>query len=242
MAIRKVRERDIEVKAKALEEIKQLEESMSTQLTVPSTLPPVVRVIMRSDEMALAIGEYRELQKTLDKSMPDQIMDIQGKEFRKKGYWRAVRTAFGLSVESRTPEDQERIVTDDDWGYRVTYRATSPSGNYADGDGCCMASEKNKGRMTATEHNVRSHCHTRAFNRAVSNLVGFGEVSAEEIEDSDRHAEQQPQRQIQQAATTEQKPVAQSDGLKFGNGVPKSDKQLSHAQLELQAIVENHIK
>src|SRR4030095_12800018 len=67
-------------------------------------------------------------------------------------------------------------------------------------------------------------------------------VSAEEIEDSDRHAEQQPQRQIQQAATTEQKPVAQSDGLKFGNGVPKSDKQLSHAQLELQAIVENHIK
>src|SRR4030095_1989639 len=202
MAIRKVRERDIEVKAKALEEIKQLEESMSTQLTVPSTLPPVVRVIMRSDEMALAIGEYRELQKTLDKSMPDQIMDIQGKEFRKKGYWRAVRTAFGLSVESRTPEDQERIVTDDDWGYRVTYRATSPSGNYADGDGCCMASEKNKGRMTATEHNVRSHCHTRAFNRAVSNLVGFGEVSAEEIEDSDRHPEQ---RQAEAAVQHEEK-------------------------------------
>jgi hypothetical protein len=34
----------------------------------------------------------------------------------------------------------------------------------------------------ATDHNVRSHAHTRAFNRAVSNLVGFGEVSAEEVE------------------------------------------------------------
>jgi hypothetical protein len=34
----------------------------------------------------------------------------------------------------------------------------------------------------ATEHNIRSHAHTRAFNRAVSNLVGFGEVSAEEVE------------------------------------------------------------
>jgi hypothetical protein len=33
----------------------------------------------------------------------------------------------------------------------------------------------------ATEHNVRSHAHTRAFNRAVSNLCGFGEVSAEEM-------------------------------------------------------------
>lgn len=34
----------------------------------------------------------------------------------------------------------------------------------------------------ATEHNVRGHAHTRAFNRAVSNLVGFGEVSAEEAD------------------------------------------------------------
>jgi hypothetical protein len=39
--------------------------------------------------------------------------------------------------------------------------------------------------MRATEHNVRSHAHTRAFNRAVSNLVGFGEVSAEEVEPDD---------------------------------------------------------
>jgi len=36
-------------------------------------------------------------------------------------------------------------------------------------------------RSQATIHNVRAHAHTRAFNRAVSNLVGFGEVSAEEI-------------------------------------------------------------
>jgi hypothetical protein len=33
----------------------------------------------------------------------------------------------------------------------------------------------------ASHHNVRGHAHTRAFNRAVSNLVGFGEVSADEM-------------------------------------------------------------
>src|SRR5262245_14225214 len=33
----------------------------------------------------------------------------------------------------------------------------------------------------ATEHNVRAHAHTRAFNRSVSNLIGFGEVSAEAV-------------------------------------------------------------
>jgi len=51
----------------------------------------------------------------------------------------------------------------------------------------------------ATEHNVRGHAHTRAFNRAVSNLVGFGEVSAEEAGDDDlggdHHGEAQQARQ-----------------------------------------------
>jgi hypothetical protein len=37
-----------------------------------------------------------------------------------------------------------------------------------------------KGRKN-TLHNTRSTAETRAFNRAVSNLVGGGEVSAEEV-------------------------------------------------------------
>lgn len=40
--------------------------------------------------------------------------------------------------------------------------------------------------LEATEHNIRSHAHTRAFNRAVSNLCGFGEVSADEIRDPEQ--------------------------------------------------------
>ena len=50
-----------------------------------------------------------------------------------------------------------------------------------DGDGSCFASEKTGGRLRATEHNVRAHAHTRAQNRAISGLVGFGEVSADEM-------------------------------------------------------------
>jgi hypothetical protein len=44
----------------------------------------------------------------------------------------------------------------------------------------------------ATEHNVRGHASTRAFNRAVSDLVGFGEVSAEEVERDDDHGHDAP--------------------------------------------------
>ena len=46
-----------------------------------------------------ALTAYRELQHALDAAMPDQIIRLDGKPFRKKGYWRAVSVAFHLTVE-----------------------------------------------------------------------------------------------------------------------------------------------
>jgi hypothetical protein len=181
-------------------------------------------------QMAAALIAYKELQTALDKSMPDQIMELDGRPFRKKGYWRAIAVAFNLTVE---PIDDHREVQGtfadgrDNFGYIVTYRASAPSGRAAVGDGVCFAVEKARkfrcphlekpntaSKRTihfpaevcpdfdpafhwktlpsqATEHNVRTHAHTRAFNRAVSNLVGFGEVSAEEV-DRDEIAQNGP--------------------------------------------------
>lgn len=173
-------------------------------------------------QMAQAMTAYRELQEALDRSMPDQIMAIGDRRFRKKGYWRALAVAFNLTVE---PVDERRDVQGsfadghDNFGWVVTYRATAPNGRSQCGDGTCYAVEKagkfrcphpepgRPGRSLhfphescpdfdpsfawrklpreATEHNVRAHAHTRAYNRAVSNLVGFGEVSAEEADTSE---------------------------------------------------------
>lgn len=138
-------------------------------------------------EMARALTAYRELQTALDTAMPDQIIQLDDRPFRKKGYWRAVAVAFNLSVEL---VDEHRHIFGalpaggDNYAYLVTYRASTETGRGETGDGACTAGEKSVGRMRATEHNVRSHAHTRAFNRAVSNLVGFGEVSAEEVEET----------------------------------------------------------
>lgn len=140
-----------------------------------------------AEEFARDFETYRAIQATIDKCMPDSIMDIKGKPFRKKSYWRAVATAFNVTVEPASDEYFEigDITTNDyDWGYRINYKASTPSGRVAYGDGTCMASEKRRkdGSMVdATHHNVRGHANTRAINRAVSNLVGFGEVSAEEM-------------------------------------------------------------
>ena len=143
--------------------------------------------IFRGAHMVKALSDYRELQKALDEAMPEQLMTLDGRPFRKKGYWRAIAVAFNLTVEP-VPASEERTSIgslpngDENYLYVVTYRAAAPSGRSATGDGACAAAEKQRGRMAASEHNVRSHAHTRAFNRSVSNLVGFGEVSAEEVE------------------------------------------------------------
>lgn len=182
-----------------------------------------------ADLMIQALDAYRGLQVRLDKSMPDQIMDLDGKKFRKKGYWRAVALAFNLTVEPVSERREESGSFKDgrpNTGWVVTYRATHPSGRSQTGDGACFAIEKARrfkcphpqpgnARRTvhfphntcpdfdpdfswralpaeATEHNVRSHAHTRAYNRAVSNLVGFGEVSAEEVERDEHGSHEAP--------------------------------------------------
>jgi hypothetical protein len=174
-------------------------ESETTTALVPSVPVATPLPVFTGPEMNRALTAYRELQKALDQSMPDQIMELDGKPFRKKGYWRAIAVAFNLSVE---PIEESREVHGqfedgrDNFGYVVTYKASTQTGRSATGDGSCFAVEKAKRAGDAnpweslpkqsTEHNVRSHAHTRAFNRAVSNLVGFGEVSAEEV-DRDTH-------------------------------------------------------
>src|SRR5262245_56155976 len=154
----------------------------------PSPLPAFTGA-----QMARALAAYRELQAALDASMPDQIMNLDGKPFRRKQYWRAVAVASNTSVE--LVEERREVFGDPgNYVWIVVYKASTPTGRTAIGDGICSASEKSVGRMRATEHNVRSHAHTRAFNRAVSNLVGFGEVSAEELEDAPKTQPMQPRR------------------------------------------------
>lgn len=191
----------------------------STALVPAAQQALAVMPVFSGSQMADALVAYKALQGALDKAMPDQIMSLDGKPFRKKGYWRGIATAFNLTVE---PIDEKREVANsfedgrDNFGYLVTYRATAPNGRSITGDGSCFAVEKarrfkcphphpsREGKTEhwpaencpdfdpnfswrslpaqATEHNVRSHAHTRAFNRAVSNLVAFGEVSAEEVD------------------------------------------------------------
>lgn len=165
----------------------------------------------RLQEMDRELREYKALQTMLDKALPDAIMVIQRQQFRKKKYWRAVAKHFGLSAEVVNEERFELPPGGPypswlAWGVSIRVRVTAPNGQFQEANGACAAYEKlvtkkdwkvrppkviyKDGRPVvdevktadnATYHNIAGHALTRAKNRAIADLVGFGEVSAEEM-------------------------------------------------------------
>jgi hypothetical protein len=111
------------------------------------------------------------------------------KRFKKKSAWRKLALAFDLDVEIL-----EVVVDRDEAGNpiraRAKARATTPSGRHQDGDGYCSITEsrfvhtdpeKQAQRRERAENDLPATATTRAKNRAISDLLGTGEVSAEEM-------------------------------------------------------------
>jgi hypothetical protein len=139
---------------------------------------PIVTPAVTPQEAKDAWNKYLDLKKEIiDDS---DVQKIQGKDFLKKSYWRKVERFFNLKLECLKEERiiKERKNGTENIAYLALYRAIAPNGSFCDGDGFCETWEKNRFN---NEHNVRATAHTRAKNRAISDLVGGGEVSAEEI-------------------------------------------------------------
>lgn len=112
----------------------------------------------------------------------NDIALINNKPFVKKTGWSKYALACNLSTEVKDEKVEER---DGKRIYHFTYRAIHlPTGRYAEAVG--SASEAEKKTWNHPEHDVRSLAQTRAFNRCISNLVGGGELSAEEMKGTDK--------------------------------------------------------
>lgn len=109
----------------------------------------------------------------------------RGKSFVKKSGWRKIAKAFGLSTEivrQKIERNEEGMPI----RASVIVRALhGPTGQYADGDGHCSYSEDrfsgSRGNTSKLENDLTATATTRAKNRAISDLVGMGDVSAEEV-------------------------------------------------------------
>lgn len=138
-------------------------------------------IVMPAVTPQQAIESWEKYQALKEKvKTKDDIQTISDKEFLKKSYWRKIARFFNLSVEVV----EERYDRDGDLHiFHFKARATAPNGAFVDGVGSCDSSEKG---LAKSIHNTRTIAETRAWNRAVSNLVGGGEVSAEEVGEDEK--------------------------------------------------------
>lgn len=112
---------------------------------------------------------------------PNDVVVEGARTFKKKSAWRKLQKAFRISTRIL-----KTAVTDIDAAgtvvtvATVVVEASAPWNQTAEAVGACGSDEETE-RRTITLADMVATAETRATNRAVSNLIAAGEVSAEEI-------------------------------------------------------------
>lgn len=136
-----------------------------------------------ADDARTAMTAYQELCKAILTS--DDMQRVGDREFVKRAGFQKLAAAYGVSTEivSLNVETSKDTDGDELMVARAVVRATHPTGRHAEGDGACSSHEKRFRRgAEKIDHDLPATAVTRATNRAISNLVAFGTVSAEEAE------------------------------------------------------------
>lgn len=156
------------------------------------------------DKIKEGIQAFDKVKKEILSS--SDVQKISGDNHITKSGWRKIATAFNVSVEV---VESQRIFESGVIKYKVTAKAVAPNGKTVTGMGMCASNESNhmetlddvvepdkerddiikvdgkwrrlKKPNEVNEHNIMATAETRAKNRAISDLVGGGEVSAEEM-------------------------------------------------------------
>ncbi len=111
---------------------------------------------------------------------------VKKKDLEKKSGWQKLARAFNANTQivdrelQRTSTGRVREAY-----YRI--KATLPNGRTVESDALC--SRKEKGKENASDHTIMSTAKTRATNRAIAELIGAGEVSAEEMKADNKPVE-----------------------------------------------------
>lgn len=169
------------------------------------------------DRIADAFKEYQRVCETiLDAS---DYQSYEGKPRKKKSAWRKLATAFNVSTEIMSKEvlrpNGRNVVMAE-----IRVRASTVGGRQAEALGSCDVNEKccasargqkchkaawknhyccengcdGRKHWSHPDHDIISTAQTRATNRAIADLIGCGEVSAEElVDDSPNPSQKAPQ-------------------------------------------------
>jgi hypothetical protein len=137
----------------------------------PTVVKPAVSPREAKENWSLFQNLKRELLDTSDYAR------IQKKKYICKSGFRKLAVAFNISDEILAEERTER--EDGSFFWRIKAKATAPNGRTSIGVAICDSRER---KFAHVEHDVYATAHTRAKNRAISDLVAGGVVSAEEMQ------------------------------------------------------------
>lgn len=165
---------------------------------------------------------------------PNDIQREGDREFKKKSAWRKLGRFFGVSteivkIESGWEWDEEEQVRH--FVARVIVRGTAPWGQSVEAVGLCSTRElrfysrgqPNPVARAKAEHDCEATAATRATNRAISDLIAAGEVSAEEIE---HEGEPRPSREEMESAER-RRANGQTYGSQKTDARPATQKQMN---------------
>lgn len=131
-------------------------------------------------ELCKGILDDSDYQKIIIKEKDPETGDYVPveREFKKKSAWQKLGRAF--NVDTRIVE-KEFIRTKTGRINEAYYcvRASLPNGRSVESDALCSRSEKGKAKVS--DHTIMATAKTRATNRAISELIGAGEVSSDEM-------------------------------------------------------------
>ena len=125
--------------------------------------------------------DYQELCRRLLDESDYQVYQQNGesKKFPKKSAFFKLGRAFNVNTEIVKKEEYRHPKTHRIIDVDYTVKATLPNGRSVVANGSCDKYEKGKSNSSA--HDLRATAETRATNRAISKLIGAGEVSYEEV-------------------------------------------------------------
>jgi hypothetical protein len=144
--------------------------------------------MLGAGDAAAAMSAYQELCAAV--LTPADWIGAPGEpdSFVRRSGWDKLATFYGASVVLLGETKLERDADGRLLRASARARATDPrTGRVRDGGGACGRDEPrfatSRGRQKI-EHDLPASAETRATNRAIANLVGFGAVSAEEVDGS----------------------------------------------------------
>ena len=127
-----------------------------------------------------ALEEWNAYQEITEKMLDESdYQPIKGKMYKKKSAWRKYARAFNINTEIMEKEIIKSEKTGAVKEASFVVRASLPTGRYADGWGNCSRGERG---FSHPNHDIPSTAMTRATNRAIADLIGAGEVTADEIQ------------------------------------------------------------